>query len=476
MPKIAEKVKVLNGRGAVVRFASGTSKDKYFYKELVKGTKSYKTRLIEGATTLDEALEKVIDIAFEINQDKPNETIKRNIERKNFEDKDKGVVKPKKRRTQISLAKAIDSFIRKEELRATSKVIKYDTVDNKKRILGVHLKKYFEHKGLKYTSEIKVGVLNDYIPYRKKVGTPSLMLQNEIKMIKDWVMNYLYINELINPYIANDKKLFPRVEVRPDDLLKNPAITQEDWRTIIDYVRNIYIKRKRGLVRHPRASYTAYCFWHFLLLGKNTGMDKEELLKLKWKNIETIDRGRTNSEGEQVEWLETYIFTTRSKTGVSREIPCNQGRELRRLLGIQRGYIKRHKLGVVITPDSLVFGNVFEDMRPFSGATFHHMFRKEIFLPLKAQGKIKGHKFSPHDYTIKSLRSTFIEDKLRKKTDIFLLSRIAGHDPKMLMRHYEKMDIRTRASEILIDTDKFNEVKPSKGKKVDLLTEDQEED
>ena len=51
-------------------------------------------------------------------------------------------------------------------------------------------------------------------------------------------------------------------------------------------------------------------------------------------------------------------------------------------------------------------------------------------------------------YTLYSLRSTFIEDHLVKGTDIFLLSRIAGHDVKILQRHYERMDIRLRSREI----------------------------
>ena len=42
----------------------------------------------------------------------------------------------------------------------------------------------------------------------------------------------------------------------------------------------------------------------------------------------------------------------------------------------------------------------------------------------------------------------FHRDHLVKGTDIFLLSRIAGHDVKILQRHYERMDIRLRSREI----------------------------
>ena len=62
--------------------------------------------------------------------------------------------------------------------------------------------------------------------------------------------------------------------------------------------------------------------------------------------------------------------------------------------------------------------------------------------------KLRGNKFTDENYTIYSMRSTFITNKLISGLDIFLLSRITGHDVKILMRHYERMDIRRRSEEI----------------------------
>lgn len=61
---------------------------------------------------------------------------------------------------------------------------------------------------------------------------------------------------------------------------------------------------------------------------------------------------------------------------------------------------------------------------------------------------LKGHKFSERPYTIYSMRSTFIENMLLSKMDIFLLSRICGHSVDMLTRHYERIDVKERAEEI----------------------------
>ena len=69
MPKIADKRKVLGGRGSVVLYASGTSAGKYFYRELIKGTQTYKTRRIEGVSAMDEAEAAATEVAFELNKD-----------------------------------------------------------------------------------------------------------------------------------------------------------------------------------------------------------------------------------------------------------------------------------------------------------------------------------------------------------------------------------------------------------------------
>ena len=72
MPKIADKRKVLGGRGSVVLYASGTSAGKYFYRELIKGTQTYKTRRIEGVSNMDEAEAAVTEVAFELNKEPPD--------------------------------------------------------------------------------------------------------------------------------------------------------------------------------------------------------------------------------------------------------------------------------------------------------------------------------------------------------------------------------------------------------------------
>ena len=71
MPVIAEKQKVLKGRGIVLRYANGNSAGKYFYRELLKGTKKYRYICIEEATSLEEAIEMASDAAIALREGTP---------------------------------------------------------------------------------------------------------------------------------------------------------------------------------------------------------------------------------------------------------------------------------------------------------------------------------------------------------------------------------------------------------------------
>ena len=65
MPKVLQKQKV-SKKGTVVQYGSGSSAGEYFYRELIPGTKNYRTRKIEGATCLEDAVEAAFEIATEL--------------------------------------------------------------------------------------------------------------------------------------------------------------------------------------------------------------------------------------------------------------------------------------------------------------------------------------------------------------------------------------------------------------------------
>ena len=455
MPKILDKRAVPGLPGTVVLNGSGTSSGKYFYREWNKTERSYRTEQLTGATSIDHACELAIEVAFKFRQESKEEPTGPRIQRRSG-------TKTRK----VTCSHAANMWVAHELKKYESGLIAKSTYGCKERLVRLYLLPYLESEGCVYTHQINYNTFQNYLIYRAN-STP-LARQREISSVKEFVIAYCGNHKLLDELPA--KNWFPEQVVKATDRMKNPAINPDDWMKLITYVRVDWRTHLRltGHQNH-RAFFWRDLFWHYLLFAKNTGMSPEEILRLKWKNIEIKDVGRIDSKGNRQEWLVAYVKTIRSKTSQPREIPCNQGRELRRWMGIVKDYLKEYGINEEVTGDTLVFGNPNHEFKSYSYSLFKHSWR-EVYLHLK--GSLKGHRFSPHDYTLYSLRSTFIEDHLLKGTDLFLLARIAGHDVKELMRSYEKLDVRTRAKEITAIN--FNKKKEAEYE-VDLLDVHEEE-
>ncbi len=66
MPQIQLQQKVLNGRGRVLLYGSGTSAGKWYYKEKVEGQRRYKEKQLFGASSLEQAIEMAAEAAIEL--------------------------------------------------------------------------------------------------------------------------------------------------------------------------------------------------------------------------------------------------------------------------------------------------------------------------------------------------------------------------------------------------------------------------
>ena len=216
----------------------------------------------------------------------------------------------------------------------------------------------------------------------------------------------------------------------------------------------------------------------FTLVMKNGGFRPQELMDLRWKDLEIRDVGRISETKyrEEVEELESdgidvigdldktsnewssspeelgrverlicYITVTSSKTKQTREVPTKLGSVIIRWKQYIDKYLDDHNIKKEITGNDYVFGNIRNECKPYP----YPMYSK-IWCQIRrsVKDRLEGHKFSNHPYTIYSMRSTFIENHLINRLDLFLLSRISGHDPKVLLKHYERIDIRLRSEEI----------------------------
>ena len=71
-----------------------------------------------------------------------------------------------------------------------------------------------------------------------------------------------------------------------------------------------------------------------------------------------------------------------------------------------------------------------------------------MFLPLKGQDLLEMNSFSERDYTLYSLRSTFIEDCVTDGLDIYLVARLCGNSVEIIQKHYDRHDVLKRAEEV----------------------------
>ena len=457
MPKILEKHNVLNGRGSVVLYGSGSSAGRWFYREWHKDEKKYLLRQIPDAASAEEAVAGCLDIAFELKQDGvQTKTVRRKRPSHSPSDKPQ----------RESIDTAIGNYLAQELDRADAGLITHETYRNRANIFLTKVKPYLESIGCYYTDAIKIDTFDTYLVFR--ADTTPLQRQQEVKHIKHWCTSYLAKRGLINPILMFSKDFLPKQRVTESDRLKNPAINAEDWKTIIDYVRDEWRHQVKDNF-NQRYWYWRNLFWHFLLFSKNTGMSPEEVIKMKWKQIELVDEGRLNSKGEREVWELAYISTIRSKTKAAREIPCNQARELRRWKEFVVEYCTNHKLPLP-TLETEVFGNPFprsgskDGWRPYCRTSFSGTWRQ---VRSDLDGKLRGHRYSPHPYSQYSMRSTFIEEHLLKGTPVVEVARMAGHSITETQRSYERLDLRRKGMEIAAP--EFGKSRAKRGKSTKLF-------
>ena len=485
MPKIKEKRKVLGGRGVVIQHQDGTSAGCYFYRELIKGTKSYKTRKIEGVSSMDEAEQKCLEIAFELNKEpdlklvignNPSTTTGATNGRNGTRDYFTGKVVGRRTKSQ-PIEIAMKRWIAQEQEKVDAGLLKQTTITNKELTLRLHILPYLQSIGVSQTNAIKIDTFDDYPLFRS--NRTALLMKQDLALIKGFCRNYLVKNGLMNSDLLLDNAFVPKKKIKQTDLMANPAINPEDWKVIIDYVRNEW-RHKFKLNNGALGWVGANIFWHFILFAKNSGMSGEEIMKLKWKQIEIVDEGRVNSKGEREKWEVCYIRTIRAKTQQAREVPVNQARELRRLKKWLEEWIEEKgakekgspSTPLSITPDTLVFGNPEKHFQPFSYGYFSNRWRDDIYEPLMKQGKLKGNRFSEHPYTLYSLRTTFIEDALMRGVPVIEVAQMAGHDIQQTQRHYARLDLRKRGREITMPA---IGKKQMEGEVVNLFAQDEDE-
>ena len=439
MPKLLTKTDVLNGRAQVISYVRDA--ETFYYRELLQGTKTYRTKKLKSKTQ-SEAEDEVLDIYTQMRLPSSSpEYVARTLRPKGSKE----------------IRTAIQDYLKMMMDMVEAKQIAMGTYDRAENVLYVPLIKYFEEVGINAVNDINIDTFKGYVVWRQKnakgrwdnlkkgTGLTKVSLSGELDQIKRWINHWLLPHKLIKAELASTKGFIEYPKINPEDLLANPAINPEDWSTIITYVRKDWIHR-RGCERpSARGTWSRNMLYNWMLICKNTGARPEELMKLRWKDVEKEDVGRTNSKGEEVSKEIAHCVLRSSKTGAMRISSCNCVYVFDRWLAFQKEWMKINNKPMEITPNSLVWGCPYKNGLPLSYSRFKDMWDE---IRHDCEGQLKGHIFSEERYTIYSMRSTFIEDNLIQGKDIFLIAKAAGHDVKTLMKHYERIDPRKRSREM----------------------------
>ena len=506
MPQMAEKAKVLNGRGTVFCYSTGTQAGKYFYRELKEGTKLYRTKLIEGATNLQQATEMAMEVALEMRESEPHHrssdfTLTQKDDGLSLLEREEKLVRKKERlaraekqkeNPKMTIQKALEEWLEGIKKRVDAGALEQSTYEFKGFSMR-HVMEYLKEKKVTLTSQINESTFDDYVSFRMGQTARRIPVQKELQTLGEFIKSYLVKHRYIPARLWLDGQFLPKIEIRQTDRDANPAINEEDWNTIITHVRTTWRKEaykiktlmNNGTLceRKPEEKNIWFrnMFWHWVLVAKNSGMSPEEICKLKWKNVEIVDVGRVSNTKAQEEWeqvmgeaqadgieleieapdlkdpsewapegtewgreerLIAYITTMRAKTQEYREIPTTLGSTLKRWKDILS-----KEFDYKIKGDDYVFAQIFNEGKQPCQRKIGQKWR-EICDLLFAEGKLKGHKFSDRAYTLYSMRSTFIENHILRGTDAYLLARICGNSVATIMQTYERIDIRKRTKEL----------------------------
>jgi integrase len=112
---------------------------------------------------------------------------------------------------------------------------------------------------------------------------------------------------------------------------------------------------------------------------------------------------------------------------------------------LQQEYMEARGLKQTVDRETIVFSNPNNELKSYGYSNFQRSW-KDV---LDAVGpKLKGHRFSPHPYTIYSMRSTFIEDHLLKGTPVYEVAEMAGHSVMETQKTYARLNLRNKGREI----------------------------
>ena len=430
MPAINETIKV-GDKLTVFNYQSG--KAGWYLRQWNKAERKYRIKKIEGATTKEEALANFYKAVVSFTEtDQRVNTKHVNVNSASYSLTVEG----------LTLIELIDDFLHNESERVSAG-LKASNAHSRRKTSLKTFKEYLRVKEITYPSQITPLLLEDYPVFRGSMMKHTR--KTELKDISVFLTTYLVQRELLTNEIARGRNFIPKVAIKEEDLDANPAITPKDYRTINSFFQ-VWVKQAPT----HRGSYMRQHMYSMVHILKNSGLRPNELLSLRRKDIKITKQERwSESKDRYVEHLKLLIHVRKSKTGKRRDVPCvsDAGEHMVKWLKFQSAWMSHDYPRFCSSETDLIFGKPQEMFD--KGFHYHYLncvWREQVYLVLRP--KLGMNRFSERDYTLYSLRSTFIEDCIAEGLDVYLVARLCGNSVEIIQRYYDRSDILKRSDEI----------------------------
>ncbi len=482
MPKLLAKQKVLSGKGEVITWQDSNI-GKFFYREKVKGQKRYRSKLIKGAKTMEEAIFMASDTALRLEEDSPHHlSLLNSTKAVKGQNNDKRIVtgeySNKVNCMNIEIGSAIKEWINLQDKLVVNGVLKEKSLANKVIVLNKHMKLYLKSFGITFSNQIDKYTFKDYITYRSP--STSCNIKRELTIIKEFLKNYMAKNNYISNYLLYEENLIPKITNYCHDISSYQAINKKDWELINNYIKDRWINNcdmHSFKKKQIKCKYFRNLVWNFLFLSKNCGLYPQQILNLKWKDFSfkppirshgnklskdllfldpqyavSIQNKMLNSSAEDLvaqadkkdyakKEVLVYIRVMRRKGKEEFEAKCSLVKELVNWYKFMQNYIRNLDIGL---RDSLLNTYVFSDpnkgFEPISLQRIRYNW-KLIIRDLRSDGRLNCFQSNNQEYTIFSLRTSFIEEQIKNGTDLLTLARTTGQSINTLTSYYERVSL-----------------------------------
>ena len=173
------------GRGVV--FSLSSDPEKWYYRELIPGTKRYQYRLIPSSTTLEEALANYLVVYDQFRSEGSSAASGTSLAVDGSTHA--AATGKRKGRSTKSIADHVKDYLVSEQQKVEAGLLNQKTWVNKEFILRKHLLGYLDDKGVTRVKQLDDLTFEDYLYYRKDAR--KLTRQKELITFKVFFETHL---------------------------------------------------------------------------------------------------------------------------------------------------------------------------------------------------------------------------------------------------------------------------------------------